>query len=226
MKTNITSEYFQSLLNEDNANTIAKFLSENLGEGDLNSDPPQLLDFDFKLQKGVFLSGNVNTWFKIDAPKGSVADKIIEVLSNDKFEPSPDDVVKFTTFLSLVSNLLETSFSEDIKNKIRINMLRNVSKEVMPLKEIRVVNFELNDLPSKDWVLSVEKMVGVNSLTQSVAYEIMDQIDITKETPEQFIARKKKEGDPKYENVKNAYKKKYWFNMELDLWVDYSLAST
>lgn len=216
---------FEELFTAANAEEVAKYIVSICGEGNENSTPPQNIDYDFKLVAGKFISKEVNTWFKFDTAEGTLLRTIRDTIADETIEATPERIEKFDLFIKMVSVLLETKYAPELLAKIRKNVVNNLPPEVMPLAKVEVKVFEVSDLPALDWVVAIKKLSPKDYVAPGVAQEIISIALETGEEPANIIRRKKEEGDNRFKYVDTAYKKKYWYECQLDLYVDYSLAA-
>jgi len=214
----------EDLLTPETAEEVAKYIADNFGE----SNEKRLLDCDFHLSKGSFHSENVNTWFKIDYEgKGTLRD-IINHISEGNMELTEERIALFDKWKSMISVLLETKFKKTITNKLRKFLLGDLPKEVMPLENMRVDFLEISEKPKHDYLLTINKLLDKNTFEEGperlseIIFRISDE---TGEDPVDVANRLKKEGDKRFQCVQNVEKRKHFYEIELDLWIDYSLAS-
>lgn len=222
------------LLTKENAEKVAKHI--------VNCAKPtdgEKVEFDceFQMVQGEFITDEVNTWLKFDL-KDEFYLKELKQIQEEMFKDDPtksDPEVNaefdlFDTWIRLVSSMLETRYKDRLSDAIRKTLLPQTTKELMPMDNIKVVFLELEEIPVTetgyvcDKVMSIQKLVSPEAPeTAAVSEEIFRLIEETGKGPEEIIEMKKAEKDPNYAYVEGVVMTKRFFEINIELWVDYSL---
>lgn len=205
----------------------AKLLSEYLINRMMDDNTE--VDYDWQLSSGKMISGEINTTFKMDSKKGDILEEIKNTFSNiEDFDEEDNKII--ADFLNNVKKLLEKSNFSKLRDTIRKKVLSGTQSEIFPLEQIEVVNIEMGGKPDIDYVIVVNKMspkteleIQKESHNKSVSQDLMEIHSETREDLHTIISRKKEEENPIYKYVTGAYKKQYWFECHIELFVDYSL---
>lgn len=219
---------FKDLFNDKNAKLAAESIVDSFDN--VNDEAGnKVLDYDFQWSHGEFISEDVNTFFKFDTEQGSLLNEMLLALCDPNVEPTEDHIEIFDKFRDRVKYYLENDYKSIFLKKIRDQVL-NLPANVVPLQDMKVVEFELADKPENDSIVVVEKNASMNFNPGSFSRQILEEMEKTGETPMAVVNRKIKENggennpDNMWAYINNAYKRKYLYEVQLDLYVDYSLA--
>jgi hypothetical protein len=133
-----------------------------------------------------------------------------------------DAHTKILTFLIQVRDVLNDKWTELLADKIRKAVLGDAPKDIFPLETIKVINFDIGETPEIDYVLVIEKAAPQHTISQSVNQDLFSEHLKTNKDLATIIQEKKEAGDNRYEYITGASKKKWFFDCQLDLFVDYS----
>lgn len=213
----------EMLFNKETAEEIAKNIVNNFGETNENRS----LDCDFHLRQGVFESGDVNTWFKMDVLNNKKFKDIVSYLNDIQDDQIKEFSVLFKKWKNLIALLLESKYSNKIIDSIRNDLLGGIDKRIMPIKKVVVKEIEIGEKPEHDYLLSIQKLVDPSTISEGdgvslskIAFDISDE---TGEDPVDVIYRLKEEGDERFKCVAEVKKTKHFYDIEIDFWIDYSL---
>jgi hypothetical protein len=221
---------FLELLDEENAKSIAAYIVEIL---DHDPDHFKLIDYDFDLSGGTMQNkatdletANPNTWFKFDALNNTILRQIIDYMKNCEEEEIDAEIVsKFKWFRDTISISIESEYRDEFRNKLRSKIFKeSIPAEIVPMDVFSIVSIEItpNDMPYD--TISVKKMVDPESPTpESVSKDIFQGLAEGK-TPEQIIAEKQALGDERFMNIVEIKVVKNRYEVELDIYVDFSLS--
>ena len=240
-----TNEEFKELFSYENADKVAKYVVDMFGN---DEDESRVVDYDFNYSEGKVVGKDTNTSFKFDTNKGTLLDDMKNTISDDKVKPTEENIIIFDDFRDKVCELLENKYKSNLLGKVRKVVMNDIPSDVMPMDSLRIDNFEITDKPSSDYVIVVQKDkrcprdVRLNEVVYRYAEEEgkdpLNVIDEKKKEVEaeleekdmdilDIIAEKQKEDEncDKYYFyfINDAYKRKYWFNCQVDMFVDYSL---
>lgn len=227
---------YKSLLTDENAIEVAKWIVESFkNEGNQDS-----IDHKFDISKGMMKKVDVNTWYKFDTKDGTVLRKIKEALfpkEEDEIDESQlSDEAKeeldrrnkekfdlVLAWLIKVKNVINDKYVDDLREKVRETVLKNAPPQLFPLKKVEVINLELADPdPDGDYIIVVNKKGPAGSESGASAALMQEHINTGKDL-DKIIEEKKAANDPKFMYVTGAYKKKFAYECEVDIFVDYSL---
>lgn len=228
--TNIQEEKKQALVDEfyktialENAEILVRYIIDSF---ETNKSKNRQIDykFDINMAKKTFSSAENNTSFQCDSEEGTLLRKIVNLLDNEDLEPNKEIIEKFDLFLKTVCDLLENKYRQEFTRKIRKIIFKDeIPEDVMPISVIKVKDFYI-EKPEVDCLFVIEKMVKKDSVPQSVSKEIFDFYVETKRDPNELVKQRKEQGDPKYLSITNVRREKYWYELNLSLYVDYSFA--
>jgi hypothetical protein len=186
----------------------------------------RMVDFEFDLKGGQMSSPPENTWIRFDAKENSVIKNVLDLISDEKIEPTEKRMKLFDDFLSKVKTQLQTKYIEKLKDALRLEVFGEVEKELFPLNTLVVKNIEISDNPDVDYSLSIEKRKSLSRNDKvnntGISQFFYEEIAKTKKTPQQILEEKKQQNDPMFEDIVSIKTKKAFFNCNIDLFVDYS----
>ena len=221
----------KELLTKDNADKVAKHIVNCIRPSDGEHVD---LDCDFQMVQGQFVTEDVNTWIKFDLINDlSIKElKDIQKAMYAETDGRPESELRaevnlFDTWRQLVGSLLETKYKKQVTQKVRQHLLPNTDEYLMPMDEVKVQLIEISDYgdsPIADKLMSIEKLVDPNSPeSPGLSIEIYNLVDETGMMPDEIIKMKKEEGDPNYENVEGVKLTKHFYEINVELYIDYSL---
>lgn len=221
----------KELLTKDNADKVAKHIVNCIRSSDGEHVD---LDCEFQMLEGEFITDDVNTWIKFDLHNDLFLQELKDIqtamYSDTKGRPDSELRAKanlFDTWIKLVSSLLETKYKKQVTGKIRQHLLPNTDEHLMPMDKIKIQIIEISefgDSPIADKLMNIEKLVNPKDPeSPSLASEIYALVDETGMMPDEIIEKKKAEGDPNYENVVGVQLNKHFYEVNIELFVDYSL---
>lgn len=222
------SDEFKKLFTAENAKLVAEEVLDAFE--DVNDEAgKKVVDYDFRWSQGQFISPEVNTTFKFDTEKGTLLNKMMILLCDPDSEPTVENIETFDDFRNKVKYYLENDYKDLFLGKIRDQVLK-LPANVVPLENMQVKEFEITDTPDVDYTLVVEKNASQSFTPGLFAKEITEIAMDTGEEPMEIVNRKREENggmdnpDNMWAYIENAYKRKYLYEVQLDLFVDYSLA--
>jgi len=219
-KVKSVAKDFDRLLNDKNVKYIAEYIVNSIG--DLEEVFEQSLDYEFDLKGGQVIGKDIaNTFYNFDTNDETVLNKIVSYMNLLTDKEVKDRIESFDRFRKDVGEYIENNLKIKLEEKIRKHILNNSSKELFPLRSINILDFELSDKPEIDYVIVVQKNAPPGVETPPVSQELIE-LSKTGRDFKDIIAEKKASGDPKYRYVSGAYKKKYWYEVRLNMYVDYS----
>lgn len=180
-------------------------------------------DCDFKLNQGQFLTEDINTWLKFDLKDRFFCQELKDIQQELIKSELKEEYDAYDTWTRLVSTLLETKYKTKLVDKIRKNLLSNTTKELMPMNSIEVKTIELDELPVNDKTMKINKMSPKGHMSSPVSEEIFNLMNETGKSAEQIIEEKKDEGNPDYKYITGVNFTKTFFEVSIEMWVDYSL---
>ena len=209
------------LLTKDTADAVAKHVVNSAVY--IKDNDSVDFDCDFKINKGVLVSDEVNTWLKFDLKDTFYCEEIKKIQQELLKSDIPEEYQAFDLWTKMVAKLLETKYKNKLADRIRQHLLGGVPKEGFPLNDIKVKHVEIDDIPTHDKTMKIDKMVPKdNYIAQPVSEEIFELMDETGKTAEEIIEMKKAEGNPDYEYITGVTFSKEFYEVSVDLWVDYS----
>lgn len=209
------------LLTKETADIVAKHIVNSAVY--IQDSEVVSFDCDFKLNKGNLVSDNVNTWLKFDLKDDFYCEEIKLIQKALADSDVPEEFQAFDTWSNLVAKLIETKHKNKLADKIRQHLLGGVPKEGFPLKDIKIKYIDIDEVPTHDKTMKIDKMVPKEGyVSQPVSEEIFELMDKTGKTAEQIIEDKKAEGDPNYQCITGVTFSKGFYEVSIDLWVDYT----
>jgi len=216
-----------SLMTDKNAGKIA----EEIVYIYLTDNKIKTIDFSYDLSMGKMSNTDANTTFAFDIDDNKTLLYMFKKLSFQN-ELSSEEEQKICEFMSKVATYLIFNHRAVLKNIVRKNTITDSDPNIIPLDVIEVCNIDILDLEKVEFsaknTIKVNKMRRKDMLSTSVtgtANDLFNVYNNTGETLSDIIARKKIEGDPKYEEVVDAEWIRYLFEGYLVLYVDYSPVS-
>jgi hypothetical protein len=187
-----------------------------------NNKDPNALDYDFKLSSGKMICSNKNnTIFKFDTEENTILGDIYNIVADEKNDITKEIYDSISGFCAKVAKHIEFNCKGRIIEKLRL--ILKMPEEIMPLKTIHIFNFSIDALPETDYVIVVEKNSPKNHSTPRVSDELFKIHLETGKPLNTIIEEKKNSGDTNYKYVQSASKRKFYYQCQLDLYVDYSL---
>lgn len=208
------------LLTKDTADIVARHIVKSAVY--IKDSETVNFDCDFKINKGVMASDAINTSLKFDLKEDFYCEELKKIQKELTSSDVPEEYHTFDAWTKLVSTLLETKYKGKLADNIRYHLLGGVPKEAFPLKEIKVKYIELDELPTNDKTMKIDKMSPPDFIGQPVSEEIFELMDETGKTAEKIIEEKKSEGNPNYQYITGVTFTKEFYEFSLDLWVDYT----
>jgi len=229
---------FEELFVDSNADILAKYIIENFYEGENRE-----IDYDFSLEKGKMKGSgtHANLSLKFDTNDDSLASKIRDILCDERIEATKERSILLRDFLELTGNLIIGKYINDLRKKIRVVVFgEECSEKMAPLEKILFIGLDITDIPPENSILMVRKDIPKNVIeankkgrkeeadalynpSHGISEELFRISKITGENYETIIARKKIEGDPRYKHVTGIETKRYIYECQLDLYIDFSL---
>ena len=220
------SDEFNDLFSEKQVINLAEYILEHFSNGEGKE-----IDYDFSLSGGVMKkSKNSNLSFKFDTLPDTLPRRIRDLLSNEKLEATKERGDKVIGFLSSVGKILLGKYKSELSEKIRKGVFGpDVDSTQLPMNDIRFIALDITDLPNDDSVVVIKKAIPANAQNdpdfvhpEAVSGELYQIAAKTGETLEAVIERKKAEGDPKYKYIQGLERRKYFYECQLDLAVDFT----
>jgi len=207
-------------LSQKNVEKIALEILNRICEGNTDDN---CLDYDFELNQGNMKSDNVNTNFKFDIRKKSILDKVQQILYTEE-NITEENTQHIIDFLKNIKDVLNKKYKSKLSEAIRQTILGGADKKAFPLDDIEVVNIEIGSKPEVDYVLVIQKMTPKYGQTPRVNENLIQEHEKTGKPLEEIIQEKKEQGDERYKYVTGAYKRKWFFDCQVDIFVNYSLS--
>jgi len=210
-----------NLLTKESAEVVAKHILKSAVY--LKDSENVNFDCDFKINQGILISDEINTWLKFDLKDDFYCQELRDVQQAIITSDVPEEYQAFDTWTQLVATFLETKYKDKLADKIRQHLLGGVPREGFPLKEIKVKYIEIDEIPTHDKTMRVDKAVPKDKyIALPVSERIFELMDSTGKTAETIVEEKKAEGDPDFECVTGVTFSKEFYEISVDLWVDYS----
>ncbi len=219
---------FLSLITYEKSEELAKYIIDIFGQKENETDIEKNIDVDFHLKGGLMEKDGLkatNTWFKFDTKEDTLCRKILDFLCDDEIDV---DVVReqFEIFRHDVEAILESKYEEQIREKLRKHVFPDSPEILFPLSEIKVNFLEISERPQIDFTVNIQKCAPPGEQTSPVAQDLMDTFLVTGEDLNDIITRKKAEGNENYKYVVGVKKTKAFYEVNLDLYVDFSVDTT
>lgn len=179
-------------------------------------------DCDFKINKGKLVSEETNTWLKFDLKDDFYCEELKQIQNAFINSDVPEEYQAFDTWTKLVATILETKLKDKLGDKIRQHLLGGVPKKDFPMKEIKIRYIEIDEIPTHDKIMKIDKKASKDYVAQPVSEEIFELMDLTGKSAETIIEEKKAEGNPDYEVITGVTFSKEFYEVSVDFWVDYS----
>lgn len=207
----------ETVLTDSAAIEVAKNIIERFND----SDDKQTIDYEFDLSKGKLVSEDINTNLKFDSYPDTFLANIRDTICG-KEDMTKDDGDIILSFLIKIRDILNSEYKEQLKDIIRKKVLGEVDKEVFPLNRVQVINVEIGDLPDVDFLIVVQKSSPHGTISHSLSQELMNEHVETGKDLNDIIKYHQANGDEKYKYISGAYKRKYYFEYQVDMFVDYT----
>lgn len=215
----MAKDKLELLLTEQNADKIATYIVKRFDQDGSKEN----IDYDFDLKNGKMDSTIINTSFKFDTQSGTLLNKIKNMIcSLENITDKQNEII--LSFLIKIKDILNTKYKNQLANNIRKVVLNNAPEDSFPLSNTSVINFEVGETPPIDYIVVVQKEAPSNDIAGGVGQLLMKEHTKSGKELNEIIAEKKASGDPNYKYVTGAYKRKWYFECQLDMFVDYSLA--
>jgi len=208
------------LLTKDTADAVAKHIVNSAVY--IKDNDSVDFDCDFKINKGVLVSDEVNTWLKFDLKDTFYCEEIKKIQQELVASEVAEEYEAFDTWTRLVATLIENKHKDKLADRIRQHLLGGVPREGFPLNDIKVRFIEIDDVPAHDSRMRIDKMAPEGYISQPVSEEIFELMDETGKSAEEIIEEKKAEGNPNYKYITGVTFTKEFYEVSIDLWVDYS----
>lgn len=222
MKTK--NQEFFALLTSENAENLAKYIANNIG---LKTDEMErTVEVDFHLKEGNMEkkeSQETNTWVKFDTKENTLCRQILDFLCDEEVEPEETLLEQSEDFRQLTEEMLQNKYSDIIKEKIKQTVFPDTPPQIFPMKDFKVMFLEIAEKPKIDYTLSVKKEAPKDYISTPVANELIQEHLSTGEEYETIIKRKQEEGNEAYKYVIGVTKNKAFYEVNLDLYIDYSI---
>jgi len=212
-----------NVLSDGNARVMAEEFFKDFSK---NADSTNL-DFDFSINKGAMVSESVNTKYAFNSKTGSFTESFIksvkEVSDHENFQSL------FKDFLDKLIYNLNKKYKDEIRKVVRKVVLGDAEEFLFPIKNIKVVNVEINHAFEKDgdggYVLQIEKKAPKGYISKrSVAAELIQGRINTGKSYEELLEEGKKTGYLDYVYVTGYSKKYYETEFFIGIYADYSPA--
>ena len=205
------------ILTDENAVKVAGYIVDRFND----TSDDQMVDYEFDLNKGKMTSNEINTNFKFDTRPDTFLREIKDAIcgTEDMTKVDGDNIL---SFLIKIRDILNTEYQEQIADMVRHRVLNDATKEMFPLTTINIVNVEIGDLPDIDFLIVVQKSSPQGLISGSLSQELMNEHVATGKSLNDIIAEHKATGDKSYQYISGAYKRKYYFEYQIDMFVDYT----
>lgn len=216
---------FLSLINHEKAEELAKYIVDIFGTKENEIDLEKNIDVNFHLKAGQMEKDgnqNTNTWFKFDTQEGTLCRKILDFLCDEELD-AEEVREQFETFRNSVESIIESKYSNVLREKIRKYVFPSSPEILFPLKEIKVNFLEISEKPPIDFTIAIQKCSPPGEQTSQVSQDLLNTYLETREDLNDIVARKKAEGNENYKYVVGVKKTKAFYEVNLDLYVDFSV---
>jgi hypothetical protein len=219
---------FESIFTTENAAKVAQSILKSM------DDEETIVDYDFRFQQGEFVSDDINTWIKFDTNKYPLLQAMLETLTDETIEPTQERIDLFTNFREEICSFLAGELKTQVSNKLRECVFGGkIDANMCPIEKVKVVNFDLADIPdSARYLLVVKKEQPKDNIAPSVSKDLYDHLHsldddkMTKNEIEQklndFISEKR-DCDSKFKYIKEVKLKKAFFECQVELFADYAM---
>lgn len=184
-------------------------------------------DFEWDLSDGKMISNAVNTSIKFDFPTNSILKPILLSIEQIEDVLSDEDYDILSGLFQNISEDFRSNYLEKLKPILRNKVLGDAPENVFPMEEIKLVSIDIGNKPPCDYVIVVQRMVPQDVIADGgksgkVTEELGEIHTTTGKDLNDIIAEFKENGNDRFKYVTSAYKRQYWFECQLNLWVDYS----
>jgi len=222
---------FESIFTNENAVQTAQIVIDSIDKKDTQ------VDFEFVFRQGKCISDDINTWIKFDTDQYPLLKDMLDVLTNEEIEPTEERIKIFTNFRDKVCETLANELRTVLRDKLRNCVFGGkTNKVICPMKNIKVSNFDIENVPeSGRYLLVVKKESPKDEIPQPVTNEIFEYLRSIENEEEginieeminkmnDFIEERKSVGDEKFKYVKGAEMKRAFFECQVDVFADYSI---
>jgi hypothetical protein len=163
---------FESIFTTENAAKVAQSILKSM------DDEETIVDYDFRFQQGEFVSDDINTWIKFDTDKYPLLQAMLETLMDEEIEPTKERVDLFTKFREEICGFLAGELKAQVSNKLRECVFGGkIDADMCPIKKIKVISFDLADVPdSAKYLLVVKKEQPKDNIAPSVSKDLYDYL--------------------------------------------------
>lgn len=218
----------QDLMTENTAKEIAQYIAEHF----MLHASTESVDYEYDIHQGKMIdTGDYNTTYKFDVDAETLLGKIINNMKSQD-DISQEYINQENKWRQAIIDNINQNHIHTFRETLRSRILKNIQPELVKLEKFEIREIDINPRPDVDFLIVVQRMRPSNenlsppateSPSQTVSQELLDIHVSTGKSFEEIIAEKKNQKDSRYANVYGAYKRKYIYDIELSIFVDYSL---
>jgi hypothetical protein len=194
------------------------------------------IDYSFDIAQGTGKIKNVeqNTFFNFDATEGSILYDFKKALFHEDLKELTTEqenmlIEDVSYYLKQVSTNIMERYESDIRNCLRHNIMPNSKVEDIPMEKIIITSIDVADWSgfgeAQKYLLRIGKKPGAFINTDVIINYIQDRQEETGKTVKEIFDIEKDENNPLFEEIISIEQgSKYLYDINVNLFVDYSLA--
>ena len=225
-------EIYKYLKDED----IISELADDIIEAFRTKMSKETIDYSFDIAKGTGKIKVVepNTFFSFDSIQGSILDRFKKELFNDDLEGLTQDqenmlVEDVSEFLKEVASMIMEKYETDVRDNLRKSIMPGSSSKDFPFERIFITSIDVADWSSipepQKYLLRIGKKPGAFINTDVVINYVQSRQEDTGMTIEEIFEAEKKENNPLFKDIVDISQgDKYLYDINVTMFVDYSLA--
>lgn len=208
-------DFFSELLKQSVAKEIFNVISNP-------EFPQEAVNVDFHIKDGKMKSSKPwNTQFQFDADSLVECQKVLHYLTIAE-DPTKEDIDIFENWRLSLSNEIASLCNNDFRSNVRKLVFGEDSKDVFPLRVIKVYDVDITNRPENDKVLVVKKEAPQGTQTHPITAELMMECEQSGRDVNDIIAEKKKNEDIRYKWVTSATWRKHFYDITVSFMIDYT----
>lgn len=228
----MNKEIYKYLKDEDVIGQLADDII-NAFETKMSKDT---IDYSFDIAKGTgkIKIVEANTFFSFDTEKNTVLEKFQKALFNkDLAELTRDQenllIEDVSEFLKEVAAIIMGKYEQKVRDNLRKNIMPGSSTKDFPFERIFITSIDVADWSSfgesQKYLLRISKEPGAFINTDVVINYVQDRQEETGMTTSEVFAEGKKENNPLFREIVDIEQgDKYLYDINIAMFVDYSLA--
>ena len=225
-------EIYKYLKDED----VISELADDIIEAFRTKMSKETIDYSFDIAKGTGKIKVVepNTFFSFDSIQGSTLDKFKKELFNDDLEGLTQDqenmlVEDVSEFLKEVASMIMEKYETDVRDNLRKSIMPGSSSKDFPFERIFITSIDVADWSSipepQKYLLRIGKKPGAFINTDVVINYVQSRQEDTGMTIEEIFEAEKEENNPLFKDIVDISQgDKYLYDINVTMFVDYSLA--